>query len=108
MARAIPLKTVQVANGVTGDPQIFVWGEMMRVILKAGNPAKGLTMDEVLICVDAMRPLDEAMETGKDRVTFNENQYQLLRRKLMEFPFGMASNEVAEFCLAIRDAQEIT
>ena len=107
MARKIPLKTVQVANGSDG-PMPFSWGEMINVILKTASPQKGMTMDEVLLCVDAMKPLDKAIEEGADHVTFSESQYKLLRDKLDVFAFGVATPEVAEFGLAIRDAKEIT
>ena len=107
MARKIPLKTVTVANG-SGGPMPFVWGEMIQVILKTADKQKGMTMDEVLVCVDAMKPLDKAMEEGAEYVTFSESQYKLLREKLDRFPFGVATQEVAEFGLAIRDAKEIT
>jgi hypothetical protein len=107
MARKIPLKTVMIANGPNG-PSPFVWAEMLQVILKSANPQKGLTMDEVLIAVDAMKPLDKAVESGDDFVTFSETQYRLLREKLDTFAFGIATPEVAEFGLAVRDAKEIT
>jgi hypothetical protein len=96
-----------VANGVGTDPQTFVWGDMIRVILKAANPAKGLTMDEVMQCVECLKPLEAAMEAGEDHVTFTETQYALVLSKLNEFPFGLASTELAEFGLAIRNAEEI-
>ena len=111
MARMIPLKSVTVANGVgidSGDPQVFNWGEMIRIILKTAPPQKGLSMDEVLQCVDALKPLDAAIAEHADHVTFSEAQYQMLRKKLSEFAFGLAVPEVAEFGLAIRDAPEIT
>ena len=107
MARKIPLKTVMVANGAQG-PQPFVWSEMIGIILKNANPQRGMTMDEVLNCVDVLKPIDKAIEEGADEVTFSETQYQTLRRKLDEFQFGIATVEVAEFGLTIRNAPEIT
>ena len=108
MARAIPLKTVMVTNGAGSEPLSFVWGDMMKVILKTGNPKKGLTMDEVLECVEAMKPIEAAMAEGADHVVLPEKCYALLRSRLTEFPFSVATVEIAEFCIAIRDAAEIT
>ena len=110
MARRIPLKTVMVANGSANGPVIspFVWGEMIQLILKTANQQKGMTFDEVLAAVDAMKPLDQAMEERAEFVTFSEQQYRVLRDKLEQFQFGLATPEVAEFGLAIRDAKEIT
>ena len=107
MARRIPLRTVTVVNG-SGGPMPFSWAEMIQVILKTASPQRGMTMDEVLACVDAMKPLEKAMDEGAEFVTYSEAQYKILREKLDTFQFALADSAVAEFGLAIREAPEIT
>ena len=96
------------ANGTSNENAQFAYGDMMKTILSFGPPQKGLTMDEVLRSVDAVKPLEKAMAAGEDHVVFSEEQYRTLREKADVFPFAIADPAIAEFGLAIRNAPEIT
>jgi len=107
MARKIPLRTVQIANGFD-RPVNFSYAETLTHILAFAQPGQGLTMDEVLRATDAMAPLKRAIDEGAEYVTFSEEQYKVLTEKLNIFPFAIATSEIADFGLAVRNAPEIT
>jgi hypothetical protein len=102
MARRIELKVIN------GAGPAFEYGDIMRQILTWAPRATGITLDEVIRCVEALRPLDIALSEGRDTVVFTEEQWDTLVSKLASFPFNIAAVEIAEFGLAIRNAPEIT
>jgi hypothetical protein len=107
MARRVPLRVVPMANGA-GPPLEFSYAETMAMLLRQGPPTRGLTLDEVLRCVEAMEALEAAIKAKADEVTFTEEQYRTLREKLDWFSWTIADRVIAEFGLAIRQAPEIT
>jgi hypothetical protein len=107
MARKLPLRVVPMANGA-GPPLEFNYGDTMQMLLRQGSLGRGLTLDEVLRCVEAMAPLEEAIKAKADEVTFTEEQYRTLKEKLDTFAWTIADRVIAEFGLAIRQAPEIT
>jgi hypothetical protein len=107
MARKLPLRTVLMANG-SAPPLEFNYGETMLMLLRQGSPGRGLTLDEVLRCVEAMEPLEAAIQEKADQVTFTETQFGTLLGKLDGFSWTIADRVIAEFGLAIRQAPEIT
>jgi hypothetical protein len=107
MARKLLLRVVPLANGA-GPPFAFNYAENMQMLLRHAPQGRGLSLDEVLRCVDAMAPLEEAIAAKADEVTLSEEQYRTLREKLDSFSFTIADRVIAEFGLAIRQAPEIT
>jgi hypothetical protein len=107
MARKLPLRVVSMPNGA-GPPLEFNYGETMQMLLRQGPQGRGLTLDEVLRCVEAMEPLEAAIKAKTDEVTFTEEQYRTLKEKLDGFSWTIADRVIAEFGLTIRQAPEIT
>jgi hypothetical protein len=106
MARTIALRTVMV-DGLTGDNQEFVYGDMMLEILKRGPAGRGLTLDEILRAVEAIEPIEAAVAEGAVEVVLSDSQWQTLLEKLNSFYFGFAHKRIGEFGLSIRNATEI-
>ena len=109
MARKIELRTgcLLSANSVNGEPVTFLWGEMMRNVLRAA-PVQGLNLDQVVRSVEAMTPITKAIEEKAESVTLTEEQWRTLKDRLDSFPFAVADPAIAEFGLAVRNAPEIT
>jgi hypothetical protein len=108
MARTLPLKVVQVPP-VNGQDQAndFSYAEMMKAMLRMpGSSAQGLSFDEVLKSVEALKTLEDAMKAGESHVTFPDDQWQTLRDRLDKFTFLIADPAIAEFGLLIRNAPE--
>ena len=106
MARKLPLKTVPLF-AVNGErPNLLSYGEMMGALLRFPGQGQGLSLDEVISCVAAMEVLNKAIEEKAESVTFSDEQWKTLREKLNKFQFTIADPAIAEFGLAIRDAQE--
>jgi hypothetical protein len=106
MARKIELKVVKLNNG-NGEDLPFSYAAVLLNALRFANPNQGLTMDEVLKAVDAQSPITKAIESNAGSVTLSEEQWRTIVDKLDKFPFAIATQEIAEFGLAIRNAPEI-
>jgi hypothetical protein len=107
MARQLPLKVIKI-NAVNGqEPNEFSYAEMMRAMLRMpGSQAQGLSFDEVLKSVEALKTLDDAITAGDDHVVFPDDQWQTLRDRLDKFTFLLADPAIADFGLLIRNAPE--
>jgi len=109
MARTLPLKTVKlgVVNGET--PNLLSYGDMMGAILRlpgSRGQQQGLSLDEVLQAVAALKTLDEAIKAKADSVTFPDDQWRTLKEKLNHFAFSFADQAIADFGITIREAKE--
>lgn len=109
MARKLDLKMVMLTNGMGSEEQRipFSYGAVMLNALRFANPGEGLTMDKVLLAVDAQHPITKAIEDNAGSVTLSEEQYKTLVEKLERFPFAIATPEIAEFGLYVRNCPEI-
>jgi hypothetical protein len=109
MARKIELKTITV-NGAGGDgetaPGIFSYSKTIKELLQRAPPG-GLSFDDVVRSVEALRPIDDAIEAGADHAILSDEQWRTLRGKLDVFMFGRADPELVEFGMMIRNAPEI-
>jgi hypothetical protein len=107
MARKLLLRTVRIgANGV--ESSAFVYGEMMEALLRQKPPGHGgLTLDEVLRSLDAIKPIRVAMEASAEEVVLTEDDWKLLVERLNVFSFVVADEAIAEFGLMIRNAPEM-
>ena len=106
MARRLSLRVVK-TNGA-GEPADFSYSEMMRTLLRNRPSDRGLSLDEVIRCVDAIKPIDEAVQQKAEEVTLTEEQWKTLRDKLEGFGFVVADQVIVDFGLMIRQAEEIT
>jgi hypothetical protein len=106
MARRLPLRVVKMPNGA-GEPLEFSYAEMMRTLLRNRASERGLSLDEVIRCVDAIKPIDEAVRQKADEVTLSDEQWRTLREKLDAFAFAVADQAIVDFGLMIRHAPEI-
>jgi hypothetical protein len=110
MARKLELKTIAVANGslTNGADQsaVFSYPVMLRELLRRAPPG-GLSYDDVVRSVEALRAIDAAIEAGAKEVTLTEEQWRTVRDKLNVFAFGIADPVIVDFGLMIRNAPEI-
>jgi hypothetical protein len=110
MARKIELRKIILPNGVgtngETEPQIVSYEVLLREILRRAPPA-GLSYDDVVRSVEALRPIEEAIEAGADHVVLSDEQWRTLRTKLEVFPFGVADQIIVDFGMMIRNAPEI-
>jgi hypothetical protein len=110
MARKLELKTIAVANGSLpngGDQSaVFSYGAMIKALLRTGPPG-GLSFDEVVRSVEALKPIEEAIAAEAAEVTLTEEQWRTLRGKLDQFQFALADQAIVDFGLMIRNAPEI-
>jgi flagellar biosynthesis regulator FlaF len=102
MARKIELKVIN------GAGPAFSYGDLIEQILRWAPRATGLTLDEVIRAVEALKPLEAAIADGAEAVVFTDEQWRTLVDKLAIFPFNIAAAEIADFGLHIRNAEEIT
>jgi hypothetical protein len=105
VARRLELRAVELAD-VGGNPQILDYGVMMMLILRQA-PRGGLTLDDMVKSVDALKPIRAAAEAGADHVVLPDEHWRTLVDKLAAFPFAVADPVLVEFGLMIRDAPEI-
>lgn len=61
-------------------------------ILKSA-PAKGYSVDDVRLAVKAI----DALEKAKDKVEFEDNVYEFVKKSINEAKFITASKELVEF-----------
>ena len=106
MARKLDMKVIMLANGSDEGKIPFSYGAVMLNALRFANPNEGLTMDKVLLAVDAQGPITKAIENKATHVTLSEEQYKTLVEKLEKFPFAIAVPEIAEFGLHVRNCPE--
>jgi hypothetical protein len=110
MARKIELRKITLPNGAgingESEPAVFSYEVMLREILRRAPPA-GLSYDDVVRSVEALRPIEDAIAAGADTVVLNDEQWRTLRAKLEVFPFGVADQVIVDFGLMIRNAPEI-
>jgi hypothetical protein len=107
MARKIELRTgVLLANGANG-PATFKWGETMANVLRYAPPQQGLVLDQVIRSMEALAPIAKAIEDQADAVTLTEEQWRTLRERIDVYPFPFADPAIAEFGLAIRNAESL-
>jgi hypothetical protein len=108
MARKLELKTVSLdgaaANGAA--PQRFGYGECLISMLRY-SPNAGMSFDEVVRSVEALAPIQKALNDGAAEVTLSDEQWRTVRQKLDSFQFGLADQAVVDFGLMIRNAPEI-
>jgi hypothetical protein len=107
MARRLALRVIKTPNG-SGEPLDFSYADMMRTLLRNRPSDRGLSLDEVIRCVDAIKPIDEAVQQKAEEVTLTEEQWKTLRDKLEGFGFVVADQVIVDFGLMIRQAEEIT
>jgi hypothetical protein len=105
VARKLELRSVDLTD-VAGNPQTFDYGTMMMLILRQA-PRGGLTLDDMVKSVDALKPIQAAVEAGADHVVLSDEQWRALLDKLAVFPFALADRALVEFGLMIRNAPEI-
>lgn len=106
MARKLDMKVVKLANG-TGEDIPFSYGAVILNALRFANPQQGLVLDDVLKAVDAQGPIIKAIEDQTDHVVLSEEQYRTVVDKVEKFPFAIATREIAEFGLHVRNAPEL-
>lgn len=104
MARKLSLKNINFNNAM-GNNQPFNYGEVMIQILKDGRG--GVSLDEMIKVVSAIRPIEVAVSHKNKEVTLDEEQYRTLRGKLDTFQFGFTDPIIVEFGMMIRDAPEV-
>jgi hypothetical protein len=71
------------------------------------GPPGGLSFDEVVRSVEALKPIEEALEAGAEEVTLTEEQWRTLKCKLDQFQFALADQAIVDFGMMIRNAPEI-
>jgi hypothetical protein len=109
MARRLPLLIVKGCLPNGGGPLLdFDYGDMFEALLRHAPQGKGLNLDEVIRCVAAIGTLDAARKARAEEVKFPEEEWRTLREKLDGFTFAFADKVIADFGLAIRQAEEIT
>jgi len=106
MARRIPLLVAEMPLP-GGATQPFGYGEQMLQILRTSPPQSGLTLDEVMTAMEAVRPIEDALKAGTDNVVLTDEQWATLRGKLDRFLWPFADKVIVDFGLAIREATEI-
>jgi hypothetical protein len=110
MARKLALRTVPlslpVANG-TAVP-LFSYADTMLNMLRMGTGGQGLSFDEGCRAVEALGPIQRALEEHAEDVTVSDAQWVTLRERLDKFPFAFADPAIVEFGMMIRNAPEIT
>jgi hypothetical protein len=79
---------------------------MMMVILRQA-PRGGVTLDDMVKSVDALKPIQLAAEARADHVVLTDVQWRTLVDKLAVFPFAVADPALVEFGLMVRNAPEI-
>jgi hypothetical protein len=107
MARKLLLDTLDYINHQTAVNERFSYGEMMLIILRQGIDGSGLSLDEVVSSLDAMRPIETAIAQDRNEVTLSDAQWSTLLNKVNRFRFSMAHQIVADFGLHIRNAPKI-
>jgi hypothetical protein len=107
MARKIELRKITMpgANGET-EPAVFSYPIMIKELLRYAPPG-GLNFDDVVRSVEALKPLEAAIAAAADSVTFTDEQWHTLKRKLDIYQFGVAAEVIVDFGLSIRNAPEI-
>ena len=109
MARKIELRTgVLMGNTANGEPATFSWGVTMSEVLRFAPRQEGVVLDQVIRSVEALKPINQAIEDKAEAVVLTEEQWRTLRERLDKYQFGVADPAIAEFGLAIRNAPEIT
>jgi hypothetical protein len=89
------------------EPNEFSYAEMMRAMLRMpGSQQQGLSFDEVLKSVEALKTLEDAIKAGDNYVVFPDDQWSTLRERLDKFTFLLADPAIADFGMAIRNAPE--
>jgi len=105
MARRLELRTVELADAA-GNPQTLDYGVMMMLILRSA-PRGGVSLDDMLKAVEALKPIRAAVEANADHLVLSDEHWRTLVEKLAVFPFAVADPALAEFGLMIRNAPEI-
>jgi hypothetical protein len=108
MARRLALKTVPL-NGVingAGGPEQFNYGSVMLNMLRVDR-GQGMSFDEVVRSVEAIGPIQKALDEGGEAVTLTDEQWRTLQDRLMRYQFGLAHEAIVDFGRMILDAPEI-
>jgi hypothetical protein len=116
MARKLELKTIPVVppvtpngslrNGADQSAETFSYAVMIQSLLRNAPPG-GLSFNDVVRSVEALRPIEEAIAAEAESVTLSEEQYRTLRGKLDQFQFVVADQVIVDFGMMIRNAPEI-
>ena len=97
MARKLPLGDITIAGDTINA------GELMLAMLRNAQQ-RGITFDQMVKAVAAMRPIELAIEAGSSEVLLEDEHWTMLCQRLSEYPFAVADQSIVDFGLALRNA----
>jgi hypothetical protein len=106
MAHQIELKVIQIKLPGAEQKVPMAYREMMVDILKSAPPGQqGVSMDDILQAAPLIRKLEKA-EDGVDFL-FEDAEFTYLLNRLSAHRFGLATPEIADFIVDIRDSVSV-
>ena len=106
--REIPLRKVEVTPPGIIEPQMFVYSDMMLLVLTKKEPGQGMDFAEMERALSVSKAIRTAVEAGRETALLETADFDYLKGRLLGFRnWQIADEAIAEMIRSVRDAPEV-